>query len=86
MFLKAVKIISLSFLTTLLIGCGASRQVVQTKLVRERVPDELLSCKELKKPVARSERDIIIAYVEAFRAYKECILKLEAIKRPQEAR
>ena len=58
--------------------------MVQTKLVRERVPDELLSCKELKKPVARSERDIILAYVEAFGAYKECALRLKAIKKLQE--
>ena len=84
MFLKAVKIILLSFLTTLLIGCGASKQVVQTKTLRERVPDELLVCKELKKPVARSEKDIIIAYIEAFRAYKECALKLKSIKKLQE--
>lgn len=68
----------------LFLGCGQRQILTQTKTIKQKVPAELLSLEELKKPVVENDIDIINAYSTLFLHYKQCEIKIQKIKALQE--
>ena len=63
----------------LLIGCGGT-QITKLQIEKVKIPSELLELRELKKPYAESEKDIINSYIDLFQHYKECEININKIK------
>lgn len=64
-------------------GCGTSKatQIVKSvELKKVKIPQELLSVKELPKPYVESEIDILNAYSMLFYHYRQCTINLEKIR------
>lgn len=66
----------------LLIGCEAKKQiVVETKYVKQTLPNELLTCKDIGIPSVKTQLDVANYVIELRGGYLECYEKLEAIRR-----
>ena len=66
-------------------GCGVKTQVVQkVEIEKLKIPTELLELKPLQKPFVKDEKDILKAYTELFKAFKECEININEIKRLNE--
>ena len=63
----------------LLIGCGGT-QITKLQIEKVKIPSELLELRELKKPYAENEKDIINYYIDLFQHYKECEININKIK------
>lgn len=63
----------------LLIGCGGN-QITKLQIEKVKIPSELLELRELKKPYAENEKDIIKSYIDLFQHYKECEININKIK------
>lgn len=48
------------------------------------IPQNLLEIEYLKKPVIKSETDILNAYASLFGEYSKCVVKIEAVKKLNE--
>lgn len=64
----------------LLIGCGQSTIMTQTKIINNKIPNELLILDDINKPNIKSNSDIIKAYIDLFESYESCRIKLNKIK------
>ncbi|WP_297192406.1 hypothetical protein [uncultured Campylobacter sp.] len=53
-------------------------------MIKQEIPQDLLSLEKLEKPEVKSDLDIINAYSILFLHYKQCQMKLEKIKALQE--
>lgn len=71
--------IQLIFSTLLLTACG-NKQITSLQVEKIKIPADLLELRELKKPVAENEKDIIKAYIDLFQSYKECEININKIK------
>ncbi len=63
----------------LLVGCSQA-VITKTQIIKQKVPENLLHLKELKKPVIADENDILKAYSDLFLHYKECVINVDKIK------
>ena len=63
----------------LLVGCGGT-QITKLQIEKVKIPNELLELRELKKPYAENEKDIINHYIDLFQHYKECEININKIK------
>lgn len=60
-------------------GCS-QKTIVQTKYIKQDIPNHLFECPEVKKPVAKNGKDIIKAYVDLYQSYSTCKTSLESIR------
>lgn len=65
------------------LGCG-KHTVTEAKVIKQEIPQDLLSLEKLEKPEVKSDLDIINAYSILFLHYKQCQMKLKKIKALQE--
>ena len=77
--MKTLKITFLIILTILLTGC-APKVVTETKLIKINIPKELLTYQTIKRPIIKTDKDIIKAYTDLFYAYKELRNNINQIK------
>lgn len=73
-------IISIS-LALILAGCTNKQIITQTQVEYVKIPQQLLEVEQIKKPVVKTENDIINAYLDLFKNYLLLIDKINAIKR-----
>lgn len=61
-------------------GCTNKQIITQTQVEYVRIPQQLLEVEQIKKPVVKTENDIINAYLDLFKNYLLLIDKINAIK------
>ena len=71
--------ILLCCLTLLWTGCS-QKAVIKTQYVKQEVPDYLFECPNIEKPIAKTEKDIIKAYVDLYHNYIVCKTSINNIK------
>lgn len=62
-------------------GCTNKQIITQTQVEYVRIPQQLLEVEQIKRPIIKSEADIINAYLDLFKNYLLLIDKINAIKR-----
>ena len=77
--MKTLKITFLIILTILFTAC-APKVVTETKLIKINIPKELLTYKTIKRPIIKTDKDIIKAYTDLFYAYKDLRNNINQIK------
>ena len=83
--MRILNLMLLSFIFLMLLlflnACSAKKEVLtQSKIIKQEIPQSLLELKPLQKPVVKTELDILKAYSNLFKAYKECELNINKIK------
>lgn len=66
-------------------SCSTQKTITQNKVTYITIPNELLELEELKKPIVKTESDIIKAYLDLFNAYKVCEYNIITIKKLNKA-
>lgn len=54
--------------------------ITQTKVITNKIPNDLLDLEVLNKPNVKNEIDIINAYTDLFYHYQSCKVKITKIK------
>lgn len=73
-------ILSLISLALILAGCSNKQIITQTQIEYVKIPNQLLEIKQIKRPIIKSENDIINAYLDLFKEYLLLIDKINVIK------
>lgn len=73
-------ILSLISFALILVGCTNKQIITQTKIEYVKIPKQLLEVEQIKRPVIKTENDIINAYLDLFKEYLLLIDKINAIK------
>ena len=73
-------ILSLISLALILAGCTNKQIITQTQIEYVKIPNQLLEVEQIKRPIIKSEADIINAYLDLFKEYLLLIDKINAIK------
>ena len=73
-------ILSLISLALILAGCTNKQIITQTKIEYIKIPSQLLEVEQIKRPIIKTENDIINAYLDLFKNYLLLIDKINAIK------
>lgn len=73
-------ILSLISLALILAGCTNKQIITQTKIEYVKIPNQLLEVEQIKRPIIKTEADIINAYLDLFKEYLLLIDKINAIK------
>ena len=73
-------ILSLISLAILMAGCTNKQIITQTQIEYVKIPNQLLEVEQIKRPIIKSEADIINAYLDLFKEYLLLIDKINAIK------
>lgn len=73
-------ILSLISLAFLMAGCSNKQIITQTQIEYIKIPSQLLEVEQIKKPIVKTENDIINAYLDLFKEYLLLIDKINAIK------
>lgn len=73
-------ILSLISLAILMTGCTNKQIITQTKIEYVKIPNQLLEVEQIKRPIIKTENDIINAYLDLFKEYLLLIDKINAIK------
>ena len=73
-------ILSLISLAILMAGCTNKQIITQTKIEYVKIPNQLLEVEQIKRPIVKTENDIINAYLDLFKEYLLLIDKINAIK------
>ena len=61
-------------------GCSNKQIITQTKIEYIKIPNQLLEVEQIKRPIVKSENDIINAYLDLFKNYLLLVDKINAIK------
>ena len=61
-------------------GCTNKQIITQTQLEYVKIPQQLLEVEQIKKPIVKTENDIINAYLDLFKNYLLLIDKINKIK------
>lgn len=61
-------------------GCTNKQIITQTKIEYIKIPNQLLEVEQIKRPIIKTENDIINAYLDLFKEYLLLIDKINAIK------
>ena len=64
----------------ILAGCTNKQIITQTQVEYVKIPHQLLEVEKIKRPVIKTENDIINAYLDLFKNYLLLIDKINAIK------
>ena len=67
-------------LALILAGCTNKQIITQTQVEYVKIPNQLLEVEQIKRPIAKTENDIITAYLDLFKNYLLLIDKINAIK------
>ena len=67
-------------LALLMAGCTNKQIITQTQVEYVKIPPQLLEIEQVKRPVIKTENDIINAYLDLFKEYLLLIDKINAIK------
>ena len=73
-------ILSLISLAILMTGCTNKQIITQTKIEYIKIPNQLLEVEQIKRPIVKTENDIINAYLDLFKEYLLLVDKINAIK------
>lgn len=61
-------------------GCTNKQIITQTQVEYVRIPQQLLEVEQIKKPIIKTENDIINAYLDLFKNYLLLMDKINKIK------
>lgn len=75
--MKSIIIFSLALLMA---GCTNKQIITQTQVEYIKIPHQLLEVEQIQRPVIKTEKDIINAYLDLFKNYLLLIDKISAIK------
>ena len=64
----------------ILAGCTNKQIITQTQIEYVKIPSQLLEVEQIKRPIVKTENDIINAYLDLFKNYLLLIDKINAIK------
>ena len=64
----------------ILAGCTNKQIITQTQIGYVKIPNQLLEVEQIKRPIVKTENDIINAYLDLFKNYLLLIDKINAIK------
>ena len=67
-------------LALLMAGCTNKQIITQTQVEYVKIPNQLLEVEQIKKPIIKTENDIITAYLDLFKNYLLLVDKINAIK------
>ena len=70
-------LISLAILIT---GCTNKQIITQTQIEYIKIPSQLLEVEQIKRPIIKTENDIITAYLDLFKNYLLLVDKINAIR------
>lgn len=72
--------LSLISLALILAGCTNKQIITQTQIEYVKIPQQLLEVEQIKRPIIKTENDIINAYLDLFKEYLLLIDKINAIR------
>lgn len=75
-----LSLISLISFALILAGCTNKQIITQTKIEYVKIPNQLLEVEQIKRPIIKTENDIINAYLDLFKNYLLLVDKINAIK------
>ena len=61
-------------------GCTNKQIITQTQIEYVKIPHQLLEVEQIKRPIIKTENDIITAYLDLFKNYLLLVDKINAIK------
>ena len=62
-------------------GCGSkTKTITELRIEKIYIPKELLELEKLEKPNIKNENDVLNAYIELFKHYKNCEINIKKIK------
>ena len=61
-------------------GCSNKQIITQTQIEYVKIPHQLLEVEQIKRPIIKTENDIINAYLDLFKNYLLLVDKINAIK------
>ena len=61
-------------------GCTNKQIITQTQVEYVKIPQQLLEVEQIKRPIIKTENDIINAYLDLFKNYLLLVDKINAIK------
>ena len=64
----------------ILAGCSNKQIITQTKVEYVKIPEQLLEVEQIKRPIIKTENDIITAYLDLFKNYLLLVDKINAIR------
>ena len=67
-------------LAILMAGCTNKQIITQTQVEYIKIPNQLLEVEQIKRPIIKTENDIITAYLDLFKNYLLLVDKINAIK------
>ena len=67
-------------LAILMAGCTNKQIITQTQVEYVKIPQQLLEVEQIKRPIIKTENDIINAYLDLFKNYLLLVDKINAIK------
>ena len=73
-------ILILISLALILAGCTNKQIITQTQIEYIKIPNQLLEVEQIKRPIIKTENDIINAYLDLFKNYLLLVDKINAIK------
>ena len=73
-------ILALISFALILAGCTNKQIITQTQVEYVKIPHQLLEVEQIKRPIIKTENDIINAYLDLFKNYLLLVDKINAIK------
>ena len=73
-------ILALISFALILAGCTNKQIITQTQIEYVKIPHQLLEVEQIKRPIIKTENDIITAYLDLFKNYLLLVDKINAIK------
>ena len=64
----------------ILAGCTNKQIITQTQVEYIKIPHQLLEVEQIKRPIIKTENDIINAYLDLFKNYLLLVDKINAIR------
>ena len=72
--------LSLISFALLITGCTNKQIITQTQIEYVKIPHQLLEVEQIKRPIIKTENDIINAYLDLFKNYLLLVDKINAIR------
>ena len=63
-----------------MVGCTNKQIITQTQIEYVKIPSQLLEVEQIKRPIVKTEADIINAYLDLFKNYLLLVDKINAIR------
>ena len=73
-------ILALISFALILAGCTNKQIITQTQIEYIKIPNQLLEVEQIKRPIIKTENDIITAYLDLFKNYLLLVDKINAIR------